>query len=56
MKYPWPASALTADDMHLLYNQRESADGRKPITTLISEAVREMYGRHNIREGESDEA
>ena len=38
-KYPWPASALTPDDMHQLFILRESTPGT-PITELIARAVR----------------
>ena len=38
-KYPWPASAITPDDMHRLYLLRESAPGT-PISKLIARAVR----------------
>lgn len=41
-RYPWPASALTSDEMALLYHARSL--GRVPITQLIAEAVRTVYG------------
>ena len=43
-KYPWPASCLTAADMKLLHNARESSPDRPPITQLLAEAVRAAYG------------
>lgn len=42
-KYPWPASALTVEDMVLLYHVRKSLSPRVPITRLIAQAVRAMY-------------
>ena len=39
-RYPWPASALTSDEMALLYHARERSPDRIPITQLIREAVR----------------
>ncbi len=44
-RYPWPASALDAEDMAALYQARESDPGRKPITLLIREAVQAKYGQ-----------
>lgn len=44
MKYPWPASALAPDDMHLLYRAREASPGRQTITRLLARAVRETFG------------
>ena len=46
--YPWPASALTSNEMQLLYlarEQRKSAS-QKPvtITQLLAEAVRLTFG------------
>lgn len=43
-RYPWPASALTRDEMALLYFARENSNPRIPITQLIAEAVRAQYG------------
>ena len=42
-RYPWPASALTPDDMAALHAVRESRPDRVPITRLIAEAVRMAY-------------
>ena len=42
-KYPWPASALTPDEMRLLYLARESSPNRQPITRLLAQAVRAAY-------------
>ena len=44
-KYVWPASALTAEDMALLHNVRETSSPRLPITGLIAGAVRAVYGK-----------
>ena len=44
-RYPWPASALTPEDMSLLYRVRTSASRRVPITVLVAEAVRTCYGQ-----------
>lgn len=46
-RYPWPASALSEEDMAILYHTRESDPERKPITQLIREAVQAMYGQKN---------
>ena len=43
-RYPWPASALTREEMALLYHARERSPGRVFITQLIAEAVRAAYG------------
>ena len=43
-RYPWPASALTRDEMAMLYHARERSPVRVPITELIAEAVRAAYG------------
>lgn len=45
-RYPWPASAIGADEMALLHSARESpeADTRVPITQLIVNAIRAVYG------------
>ena len=43
-RYPWPASALTRDEMAMLHRARERSPGRVPITQLIAEAVRAAYG------------
>ncbi len=42
-RYPWPASALTRDEMAMLYHARSRSSGRVPITQLIAEAVRAAY-------------
>jgi hypothetical protein len=42
-RYPWPASAITPEEMALLYQARESGP-RMPITRLIARAVRQTYG------------
>ena len=38
-RYPWPASALTSDEMAMLHRARERSPDRIPITQLIREAV-----------------
>ena len=43
-RYPWPASALSREEMTLLFHARERSPGRVPITRLIAEAVRAAYG------------
>jgi hypothetical protein len=42
-RYPWPASAITPEEMALLYQARESGP-RMPITRLIARAIRQTYG------------
>ena len=42
-RYPWPASALSRDEMALLYHARERSLDRIPITQLIREAVRVAF-------------
>ena len=44
MKYPWPASAITTQDMALLHSVREAASPRTPISTLVAAAIRQTYG------------
>jgi hypothetical protein len=44
-RYPWPASAITPQDMALLHMARESGRRRVPITALVAEAVRSAYGQ-----------
>ena len=41
-KYRWPASLLGKDEMKRLYEASKRTG--KPITLLIREAVREVYG------------
>ena len=43
-RYPWPASAIGSDEMALLHSARESADTRVPITKLLANAIRTVYG------------
>ncbi len=45
LRYPWPASGLSHQDMQLLHNAREKARPRMPITRLIAEAVRRVHGQ-----------
>ena len=42
-RYPWPASALTKEEMKLLYLAREAHPNHPPITQLIARAVRQLY-------------
>jgi hypothetical protein len=42
-RYRWPASALSQDEMRLLYLARESRPDHLPISKLIAEAVRAAY-------------
>ena len=42
---PWPASALSPDDMARLHAVREAGPDRVPITQLIAEAVRRAYAQ-----------
>ena len=44
-RYPWPASALTTEDMAVLHAVRETSSHRVPITQLIAEAVRMTYAQ-----------
>ena len=48
-KYRWPASKLGKDEMKRLY--KASKRTGKPITLLIREAVREVYG---VEEGKKE--
>lgn len=47
-RYPWPASALSPDEMRMLYLARESHPQHPPITRLIAEAVRAVYRTNPI--------
>ena len=42
-RYPWPASALTAEDMAALHQAREALSPKIPITKLIAQAIRTAY-------------
>ena len=44
-RYPWPASAITKEDMVLLHSVRESSSPRVPISVLVARAVRAVYGQ-----------
>ncbi len=58
-KYPWPASALTSEDMARLHSVREKCSSRTPMTELVAQAVRRLCEEfHNpaapaAQEGES---
>ncbi len=41
--YPWPASAITPDDMAVLHAVRETSRPRVPISVLVARAIRETY-------------
>jgi len=43
--YPWPASAISEDEMAMLYTAREASITRVPITELLRRAVVEAYGQ-----------
>jgi hypothetical protein len=51
-RYPWPASAITPEDMERLYLLRESSASSIPITELIATAVRQAYGARRSRQPE----
>ena len=42
-RYPWPASALSRDEMAMVHHARECSPGHIPITQLIREAVRVAF-------------
>lgn len=42
-RYPWPASAISSQEMALLYQVRKSGP-RQSITELIARAIRQTYG------------
>jgi len=44
-RYPWPASAITPQDMAVLHSVRENAERRVPISVLVARAVRACYGQ-----------
>ena len=44
-RYPWPASAITPQDMAALHSIRENAERRVPISVLVARAVRACYGQ-----------
>jgi hypothetical protein len=44
-RYPWPASAITPQDMAVLHCVRENAERRVPISVLVARAVRACYGQ-----------
>jgi hypothetical protein len=45
MPYPWPASAISEDEMALLYRAREASVKHMPITELLRRAITEVYGQ-----------
>lgn len=55
-RYPWPSSALTPDEMRLLYLARETHPEHPPITRLIAEAVRATYPPNKPKENPREPA
>ena len=51
-RWPWPASALSADDMHLLWLAKRVSPTRTTITQLVARAVRQAYGASAAGENE----
>lgn len=43
-RYPWPSSQLSAADMRLLHDARESRPDHLPITVLVAQAIRAQFG------------
>ena len=43
-RYAWPASKLTERDMFLVWRARETAPRKTTISTLVADAVRQVYG------------
>jgi len=41
-KYNWPSSAISEEEMALLYKARK--ENGKPISKLIKEAIKRCYG------------
>jgi len=41
-RYPWPASKIGKDEMRRLFEAKRRTG--KPITVLVREAVRRVYG------------
>ena len=44
----WPASAIGPEEMTLLHSVREAHPDRPPITCLIVQAVRAVYGQSEM--------
>ncbi len=44
-RYPWPASAITREEMAALHAVREATRPRIPISRLITSAIRTAYCR-----------
>jgi hypothetical protein len=52
-KYFWPASAITPDEMALLYAARETSRPRVvSISELIARAIRKTYGHVQTAQSE----
>ena len=45
MSYPWPASAISEDEMALLFRAREASVKHMPITELLRRAVIQTYDK-----------
>ena len=43
--YPWPASAITPEDMALLHAARERTSPHVPITRLLAYAIRTTFNQ-----------
>jgi len=48
MPYPWPASAISEEEMALLHTAREASTRRVPITKLIQRAIIDAYGKAEV--------
>ena len=46
-RYPWPASAIGAADMRMLYEVRKASRPRVPISLLVARAIRETYAEQD---------
>ena len=55
MSYPWPASAISEDEMALLFRAREASVKHMPITELLRRAVIQTYGKETALVKHHDE-
>ena len=46
-RYPWPASAIGAADMRMLYEIRQASRPRVSIAGLVVRAIRETYAERD---------
>ena len=46
-RYPWPASAIGAADMRMLYEIRQASRPRVSIAGLVVRAIRETYAEQD---------